>query len=42
VHAANARADVISVAVSKASAVPGGFTLGYNPPSTWIAKLAAA
>jgi hypothetical protein len=41
-HAANANANVISAAVSKASAIPGGFTIGYHPPATWISKLAAA
>jgi hypothetical protein len=41
-HAENASANVISAAVSKASAIPGGFTIGYNPPATWIAKLAEA
>jgi hypothetical protein len=41
-HAANPNANVISAAVSKLSAIPGGFTIGYNPPSSWISKLAAA
>jgi hypothetical protein len=41
-HAANANANVISAAVSKASAIPGGFTIGYHPPATWISSLAAA
>jgi hypothetical protein len=39
-HAANPLANVISTAVSKASPNPGGFTVGYHPPATWISKLA--
>ena len=41
-HAANPSTNVISAAVSKTSPIPGGFTIGYNPPATWIAKLAEA
>ena len=41
-HAVRNDANVISLTVSKASAVPGGFTLGFHAPGTWIAKVAAA
>jgi hypothetical protein len=41
-HAANANANIVSAAVSRASAIPGGFTVGYTPPAQWIAELAAA
>jgi hypothetical protein len=41
-HAAHANANVISAVVSEASAIPGGFILGYSPPATWISKVGAA
>src|SRR5262249_41257681 len=41
-HAANATANVISSAVWKRRAIPGGFRIGYNPPAAWISGLAAA
>ena len=41
-HAVNPDVNIISTLVSKASAIPGGFTVGYVPPATWVEKLAAA
>jgi hypothetical protein len=41
-HAAHLNANVIATAVSRASAIPGGFTVGHHPPAEWISKLAAA
>ncbi len=41
-HAANPNVNIVSTFVSKASAIPGGFTVGYHPPATWVSKLAAA
>ncbi len=41
-HAVQATANVVAAAASKASAIPGGFTIGYTPPARWIAELAAA
>jgi len=41
-HAVQTGANVVAAAASKVSALPGGFTIGYNPPGRWIAELAAA
>jgi hypothetical protein len=41
-HAVRPNANVIAVAVSKSSAVPGAFTLAWHPPADWFAKLGAA
>jgi hypothetical protein len=41
-HAVRAGVNVISLAVSKSSSIPGAFTLAWHPPATWIAKVAAA
>jgi hypothetical protein len=39
-HSVRKDANVIAVAVSKNSAIPGAFTLDYHPPATWFRKLA--
>lgn len=41
-HAVNAKTNIVSALVSRASAVPNGFTIGYTPPAKWISDLAAA
>ena len=41
-HAVNPNVNIVSTLVSRASAIPGGFTVGYHPPATWVSKLAAA
>jgi hypothetical protein len=41
-HAVRSKANVIAVAVSKSSDVPGGFTLAWHPPAEWFEKLGAA
>ena len=41
-HAVRAGVNMISLAVSKSSSVPGAFTLAWHPPGDWIAKVAAA
>lgn len=41
-HAVRAGVNIISLAVSKSSSVPGAFTLAWHPPGDWIAKVAAA
>jgi hypothetical protein len=42
VHAVRQGVNVISLAVSKSSSIPGAFTLAWHPPAIWIAKVAAA
>ena len=41
-HAVRKNANVIAVAVSKSSDIPGAFTLAWHPPAAWFAKLSAA
>jgi hypothetical protein len=41
-HAVRAGVNIISLAVSKSSSVPGAFTLAWHPPEDWIAKVASA
>jgi hypothetical protein len=41
-HAVQASANVVAAAAAKVSALPGGFTIGYNPPGRWISELATA
>ncbi len=41
-HAVRTGVNLISLAVSKSSSVPGAFTLAWHPPGDWIAKVAAA
>jgi hypothetical protein len=41
-HAVRAHANVIALAVSKSSAIPGAFTLAWHPPAIWFKKLGAA
>ena len=41
-HAVNPNVNIVSTFVSRASAIPGGFTVGYHAPATWVSKLAAA
>jgi hypothetical protein len=41
-HAVRSGVNVVSLAVSKSSTVPGAFTLAWHPPVTWIRKVAAA
>jgi hypothetical protein len=41
-HAVRKSANVIAVAVSKASNTPGAFTLAWHPPAAWFTQLSAA
>ncbi len=41
-HAVRSGVNVIAVAVSKSSDIPGAFTLDWHPPAAWLAKLGAA
>jgi hypothetical protein len=41
-HAVRTGVNVVSLALSKSSSVPGAFTLAWHPPGTWIAGVAAA
>ena len=41
-HAVTKTANVIAVAVSKSSSIPGAFTLAWHPPAIWFRKLGAA
>jgi hypothetical protein len=41
-HAVRDSVNVISVAVSKSSSLPGAFTLAWHPPASWIGKVADA
>jgi hypothetical protein len=41
-HGVRKEANVIAVAVSKNSAIPGAFTLDWHPPATWFRQLATA
>ncbi len=41
-HAVRKSANVIAVAVSKSTSIPGAFTLAWHPPAIWFGKLSAA
>ena len=41
-HAVRPSANLIAVAASKSSTLPGAFTLAWHPPAAWFAKLGAA
>ncbi len=41
-HAVRKTANVIAVAVSKSTSIPGAFTLAWHPPAIWFNKLGAA